>query len=35
VLSPLRQAIPEMLGNIPKLVAVLAADDNEALDHVH
>jgi hypothetical protein len=24
-----------MLRNIPKLVAELTADDNEALDHVH
>jgi hypothetical protein len=35
VLSPLRPVIPEMLRNIPKLVAELTADDNEALDHVH
>jgi hypothetical protein len=30
-----RRAIPEMLRNIPKLVAELATEDNEAPDHVH
>jgi hypothetical protein len=35
MIKALRQAIPEMLRNIPKLVAGLAAEDNEGPDHVH
>jgi hypothetical protein len=35
MIKALRQAIPDTLRNIPKLVAGLAAEDNEAPDHVH
>jgi hypothetical protein len=35
MIKALRQAIPDILRNMPKLVAELVAEDNEAPDHVH
>jgi hypothetical protein len=35
MINALRQAIPNMLHDMPKLVAELVTEGNEAPDHVH